>query len=165
MGTRVSPGITSFIGGEVSALRTARIDVEGYNASSTTMKNFIPQVEGPLKKRPGTVYCGEAALGAQDGFYNARLVPFIFNDQSSYVLHFYAGGGSQTSNQTIEVYQADGIKLATTMVHTYDSEELDDIQFEQIADVMYVTHPNHATITITRTTSITFTASTYDLLT
>ena len=50
----VKPALTQFNGGEISPQLEGRTDWDKYNYSAKLCKNFIPLVEGSLKRRGGT---------------------------------------------------------------------------------------------------------------
>lgn len=50
----IKPALTQFNGGEISPQLEGRIDWDKYNYSAKLCKNFIPLVEGSLKRRGGT---------------------------------------------------------------------------------------------------------------
>lgn len=86
----------SLAGGEISPALAGRVDLEKYQTSLKTCKNWIIHPQGGASVRAGT-----ALVGAVDDESNgARLIPFQFNTQQAYVLemgHHYmrpiANGG------------------------------------------------------------------------
>jgi hypothetical protein len=83
----IKPVINQFNGGEVSPDLEGRFDWDKYNYSAKMCKNFIPLVEGNLKRRGGTHF---VAKTEETPSFNVR---FIFN---------FVDGKSQTVQATID---------------------------------------------------------------
>lgn len=81
--SRASPIQTAFNAGEISPRLGGRVDLERYPVSCSRMRNFIPTVQGPAVKRPGTRYICPAPPGDEP-----RLVAFEFSRTQSYQLAF-----------------------------------------------------------------------------
>ncbi|MAE81604.1 MAG: hypothetical protein CMB80_02620, partial [Flammeovirgaceae bacterium] len=86
----------SFAAGELSQKLHGRFESELYKQGVKTLKNFVPLLQGPAKRRPGTYYAADAEQQAANG---SRLVPFYFGEEQSYVLEF--------SNTKIRFYSQD----------------------------------------------------------
>jgi hypothetical protein len=71
---------TSFNGGELSPLLDGRADLGKYANGCTVLENFLPTVQGPVYRRPGTRFVDD--LGSSDPV----LVPFIYNREQTYIL-------------------------------------------------------------------------------
>lgn len=69
----IKPALTQFNGGEISPQLEGRFDWDKYNYSAKLCKNFIPTVEGSLKRRGGTHFV--AVL--EGGFY--KHFSFVIN--------------------------------------------------------------------------------------
>lgn len=87
---------TSFNAGELSPRLKGRVDLAKYKNGCETLENFIPQVHGPVQKRPGTRFVKEV----KDSTKKVRLIPFEFNTEQAYILEvgdqyirFYMDGG------------------------------------------------------------------------
>ena len=65
-----------------------RTDYPNYKSALRQAENFLPLKEGPITKRPGTVYTG----GLVDPNDTARMIPFVFSTDDSYVLVFDPNG-------------------------------------------------------------------------
>lgn len=132
---KASPIQTSFNAGELAPQLKGRVDLEKYKNGCDTLVNFIPQIYGTARKRPGTRFVKEL----KDSSKKSRLIPFEFSTTQAYILEFgekylrfFANGG---------VVLDDGVpyEIATP----YSDDELFDIDFAQSADVVYLAHPNH----------------------
>jgi hypothetical protein len=82
---KASPVQTSFNAGELSPLLDGRTDLDKYAHALKRCENFIPTVQGPLKRRGGTRYIAPIKL---DSISKAWLVPFEIGNGSSYVCEF-----------------------------------------------------------------------------
>ncbi|WP_426271575.1 hypothetical protein ACN9MB_09115 [Dyella kyungheensis] len=132
---------TSFNAGEWSPLTYGRIDLPKRKAAMSSTLNYIPLLQGPQTRRPGTAYVAAAADANV-----VRLQPFQFNVFQAYVLEFtankirfYTNGGQLLSGGT--PYQ----------VNTpYAAADLANLYFTQSADVLYICHPNYPPATLSR---------------
>jgi hypothetical protein len=132
---------TSFNAGEWSPLTYGRIDLPKRKAAMSSTVNYIPLLQGPQTRRPGTTYVAAAADPNV-----VRLQPFQFNVFQSYVLEFtankirfYTNGGQLLSGGT--PYQ-----VSTP----YGAGDLPTLYFTQSADVLYICHPNYPPATLSR---------------
>ncbi len=78
--------VVNFSGGETSPRSRGRFDQPWYQTSAKKMVNFIAEIQGPARFRPGTVFSYQTRLGAV-----ARLIDFQVNDVLSYLLEFTPG--------------------------------------------------------------------------
>lgn len=81
---RAKPILTSFNGGELSPLLDGRVDQDKYFTGCKTLTNFIPTVQGPVRRRGGTRHVGLAKFGAK----RAWLADFVFSAGQAYILEF-----------------------------------------------------------------------------
>lgn len=73
---------TSFNAGQLSPYLSAAQDLKPYAAGGELVDNFLPTVEGPLTRRPGTAFLAPQA----DEGYEAVMIPFIFSATQRYQL-------------------------------------------------------------------------------
>jgi len=119
-----------------------RTDSPKYASGCEKMENFIALPHGGAKRRGGTRFINEV----KDSTKTTRLIPFEFSVDQTYVLEFgnnyirfYTNGGQvQSGGSTYEI--------TTTFAHT----EVNELQFAQNADVMWIVHPNHKPRKLTR---------------
>ena len=78
--------IVNFASGETSPKSRGRFDIASYNSSCRKLENFIAEVSGAARFRPGFKHLAPTRSRA-----NARLVPFQFNDEQAYMLEFSEG--------------------------------------------------------------------------
>lgn len=66
----IKPALTQFNGGEISPQLEGRLDWDKYNYSAKLCKNFIPLIEGSLRRRGGSHF---VALRKQLGKINLNI--------------------------------------------------------------------------------------------
>lgn len=81
---KVSPQQTSFNGGEFSELVYGRTDSERYKTGLAVCKNYLPTLQGPVIRRPGSKFIAE--ISGTDGEYKVRQIPFKFSTTQAYVI-------------------------------------------------------------------------------
>ena len=132
---KASPIQNSFNAGELSPQLKGRADLEKYRNGCEIMENFLPQIHGPAKKRPGTRFVKEV----KDSSKFTRLIPFEFSNTQAFAIEF--------GDETIRFFANGGIVLdgATPyeIASPYSDDELRDLEYAQSADVIYLAHPNH----------------------
>lgn len=138
---------TNWSAGELSPRLYARVDVAKYMNGAHTVENMIVQRFGGARKRGGTQYINTAKGGA------CRLIPFVFSVEQAYILEFGAAYIRIYTNGGIVESGGSPVEVATP----YTSAQLFDIQFAQSADVLYLTHPDHAPRKFSRTSATSFT--------
>ena len=128
-----------------------RTDFQKYFSGCTRLENFVVLPHGPVTRRPGTYYVSPVKTQTAQ----TRLIPFEFSTTQTYILEF--------GNQYIRFYKDDGqIESAGSpyeISSPYLTAELFDIKFAQSADVMYLTHNNHAVRKLSRTGHTSWTLS------
>ena len=140
---RTTLALTSFVSGEFGNKLTGRTDFEKYSSAAKTMENFLVHPQGAATRRVGTQYIASVKTAAN----KTRLIPFEFSTTQTYILEF--------GNTYIRFYKDKGQILdsgsAYEISSPYLTAELFDIKFAQSADVMYITHPNHEVMKLSRT--------------
>ena len=125
----------SFNAGELSPQIKGRTDLEKYSNGCDEMINFLPQVHGPARKRPGTRFVKEV----KDSSKFHRLIPFEFSTEQAYVLEF--------GDKTLRFYVNGGVLLSSGVPYEistpYSSGDLAALDFAQSADVVYIAHPDY----------------------
>jgi hypothetical protein len=138
--------ILAFNKGEMSPKIDCRADIDSYSSGCRRLENMIPSKYGCAERRPGTEYIDTAT-----GTLNI-LVPFIYSSEIAYVLEF--------SDQLIRVFY-DGTVLLNgasevTVSTDYLEADLRELQFYQIADTMWIVHPDYPPAKVTRTSAYVF---------
>jgi hypothetical protein len=134
----------SFTSGEISPSIQARADLVKYTTGLARCENFIVRSQGGVYSRPGTRFIGE--VGQSDK--RARLIPFEFNTEQTYVLVF-----EHLKMRVIKDggFVLDGAGPALFELATpYTEAQLSRISFTQSADTMTICHPSHAPRNLTR---------------
>jgi hypothetical protein len=85
----------SFVKGEISPLAADRTDEQMYANALQTAVNFFIRAEGGASNRPGLEFIGACSTNTPNGSY---LLPFIYNNEQSYVTEFAAGSTRLYSN-------------------------------------------------------------------
>lgn len=99
---KVSGVQNNFNGGEISSLLYGRPDVDRYKTGLKTCLNFIPLVQGPVERRPGSVFIKEVKTSS----LSTRLVRFEFSTTQAYILEF--------GNLYVRFYKDNGVILSST---------------------------------------------------
>ncbi len=80
---RASPGLVAFNSGELSPACESRTDIKQYTTGCFRLENFIPMVQGPVRRRPGTRFEAETKNSGL-----VFLMPFVFNVTESFMLEW-----------------------------------------------------------------------------
>lgn len=150
----IKPGQTSFAGGEASPFLYPRIDLAKYQTFLKTCLNFFVHPHGGVSNR-----CGFRKVEkTKDSSKKSRAVKYIFSDDQAYILEF--------GHEYIRFY-TDGVRVESTpgtpleVSTSYDEDDLRKLKFNSSADVIYITHPNYKTKTLTRYSATTWTLEDY----
>ncbi|MEY2701562.1 MAG: hypothetical protein RLY43_195, partial [Bacteroidota bacterium] len=132
----------SFAGGEFSTALDGRQDLDKYSTGLKTMKNFFATTQGGAANRAGTHFISAIKNSSK----KARLIPFVFSETTAYVLEF--------GDYYIRFYK-DGAQLqfggsSYEIVSPYSENDIANIKFTQLADVLYIAHPNYSPRTLSR---------------
>jgi hypothetical protein len=143
----------SFNTGEVSPMIGGRTDQQRYFNSCRTLENFVPLIQGGVRRRGGMAYAGAAKAVAY-------LIPFIFSRTDVYVLEF--------TDKIIRFWKYDAYGNPSQIpdsitplevVTTYTLAELPSVVVKQSADVLFIVHPAHAPAKLSRITETSWTLS------
>ena len=143
--------LSSFNSGELSRRLDARVDVAKYFSGCRILENFILRVEGGATKRPGTYYVNAAKHDDK----TTILRRFVFSSDQAYILEF--------GDYYIRFYINSGrIEVTGTPVEVttpYKYSEVRSCRFVQSADILHITHNNHAPRKLERTSHVDWTLS------
>lgn len=124
----------NFNGGEISPLLLRRYDLDVFGRGCRQMQNMIPRKYGNAEKRAGTQYIASTKYGSGK---SARLVTFSYSTDVVFFLEFgdryirfFTDGG---------IVMKDGVPYE--IVSPYDEDTIGDIDWKEINDVVYITHP------------------------
>jgi hypothetical protein len=127
----------SFTSGEISPSLQARADTVKYATGLNLCENFFVRAQGGVYSRPGFRFIG--TLDDQDKV--ARLIPFSFNTEQTYILVF--------EHLKIRVIKDGGYVLVGAgpaifeLATPYTEAQLSRLGYTQSADIMTITHPDH----------------------
>lgn len=134
MNTRIA--LHNFTGGELSEWPlSARYDLAKYKTGCKKQRNFICELHGDLRRRPGTFFCED--LGGP-----AALVPFQFSTDynQNYCLVFQAGKIRIAQNYG---FVLDGSGNPVQITTPYAEADLENIYYGQSGDIMYLAHRSY----------------------
>ena len=117
----------NFTSGELSPHIWMRTDLQQYRNGTKEMLNFLPIVEGGLKRRGGT-----AVTAATEGA--VRILPFIISHSVAYLLVFKA--------LSIDVLDSNGT-LIKSLATLYTEEEIHEINYTQNRYQFFIAHSEH----------------------
>lgn len=151
----VAPLQSTFLGGEFSPLLYGRVDTDRYSEALDTCLNYIPTIQGPLVRRPGTYFVAETETMTEA----SRLVSFEFSTTQAYILEF--------GNEYVRFYRnhgqiLDGNDDPYEVSTPYAEDDLFQLKFTQSADVLYITHPAYEPRKLSRTGHTSWTLTTIE---
>lgn len=156
---RVQQVITDFSTGEISPLSEGRVRTNQYNSACRKLENFVVSARGGVRRRSGLNFVNKTKLNGP-----ARLIPFIFNREQSYVIElgdkymrFHRSDGTivQGSTRSADKYGDQCKRRFLNDVSTYAEgdpyeiatpwsiDEVWDIHFAQANDIMLMVHEDH----------------------
>ncbi|MEO3472923.1 hypothetical protein AAFN86_13725 [Roseomonas sp. CAU 1739] len=127
---------TSFAAGELAPELLGRGDIGAFDNGARRLRNVFIQPTGGVTRRPGLRHVTPLP-GA------ARLIPFEFNTEQTYLVVLTAG--------LLRVYQGDA--EVAVLGGPWHGWMLPQIAFTQNADTLLLTHPEMAPQRVTRTAS------------
>ena len=131
----------SFAGGELTPALYGRTDLQKYDVGASRLENMIVLRYGGATRRPGFRYVAKTQGGRK-----ARLIPFQYSTEQSYVLEFTEGFVRIFTQGGIIVKDGNPLTIPTK----YKEADLPDIKYTQSADVLFLVHVNHPPMTLTR---------------
>jgi hypothetical protein len=139
-------GQWSFNGGELSPRMLGRTDQAIYAVAVEEMLGWLPLLQGPATAAPGTIYVATAAGPC-------RLISFEFNPTQGYSIEASAAKFRFFTNDA-RIETAPGV--AYEVAHPYSLSELQQLDFWQSNDVLYLAGANKKPKKLTRLTATTF---------
>ena len=140
-------GVVSMNAGKMTPLVDARSDIGKYSSGCRILENMIPRIYGPVERRPGTLYIAEV----EDMSKKSRMFSFIYSATVAYKIEF--------ADKIINVYYG-STEVDSNIATPYLEADLPQLQFEQSADVMWITHPSYAPRKFSRTSVTEFSLDT-----
>ena len=131
---KINPVQTNFTAGELSGRLSGRIDVDRYNNGAERIENYIPLVEGGLRRRYGLRQVAPAKNAVA-----TRLIRYVYSRAEKYVLEFGAG--------YVRVFSLSGqvtsggapLEVATP----YGAADLAQLEYVQSTDSLVIAHPGY----------------------
>ena len=134
----------SFTGGEISPSLQARTDAAAYHTWLKSAQNMWVHPQGGISNRPGTQYMGAAKYADKD----CRLYSFPISEDEAYIieagayyLRFYTSGGAVLDEQQAP------LEIETP----YSAQEVQRLRTAQYNQTLYLAHPAHPLMCLTRT--------------
>ena len=136
-----SPSLTSFNTGQITPLLDARSDFPKYNSACRMAENVFVTAHGAITRRQGTKYIVECNDPC------AILIPFEYSTGDTYVIE--AGGGY------MRFFRNGGVILNGNVPYyistDFDSNELENLQWAQADNTMYIVDGTDPPQKLTRT--------------
>ena len=146
---------TNWSSGEISPLTRGRVDVAQYQSGAEQIRNFHIKSQGSLWRRSGSEYLGSVKTGTSETI----TYEFEFSNIQAYILEF-GNYYMRIWKDGALVESAPGVPVE--VVTPWESGDLGELYFAQSADVLYVSHPDYPTRTISRTSDTAWALATYD---
>lgn len=134
--------VTAFNGGELSPYMDARTDVAKYRSGCRRLENMVVLPYGGVYRRSGTEFLGEAKFADR----RCRLIPFNFSTNTRFVLEFGHLYMRVWGNNSLVM---DG-GVPFEIVTPYTEDQLRELQYAQLNDIMYIAHGSHAPMKLSR---------------
>lgn len=129
----------SFASGEFSPAVQGRKSFDGYKSALKKVENYLVGDKGQLIRRMGFRAVAETKSSGV-----ARLIPFEFNVEQTYILEF--------GDLYMRVYKNNAqLGAPYEIVTPYAADDLEELWYEQINDVVYITHPDYNVRKLSRT--------------
>lgn len=135
----------SFAGGELSDSMYGRVDINKYDSGAATLKNFTVQRYGGVRNRNGFRHIG-VTYGGKRAFY----IPFLYNADETYIIEVTAGHCRFLYNGQYIVEDNGEPYTISNNLNPADLQGICKIKYTQSADVLFIVHPDHYPMTLTR---------------
>ena len=136
---------SSFAGGELSPSMYGRTDIAKYDSGAAVLRNFFVLRYGGAANRPGFKFIAQTYNNKK-----AVLIPFMYSTDQNYIVEITAGRCQFYTDGGI-VVKEDGTPYSIENFFTdKDLEDAAKIKYTQSADVLFIVHPAHAPMTLTR---------------
>lgn len=136
---------SSFAGGELSPSMYGRTDTAKYDSGAAVLRNFFVLRYGGAANRPGFKFIAQTYNNKK-----AVLIPFMYSTDQNYIVEITAGRCQFYTDGGI-VVKEDGTPYSIeNFFADKDLEDAAKIKYTQSADVLFIVHPAHAPMTLTR---------------
>ncbi len=143
--------------GEISPLLEGRVDLKPYINGLKTCLNFIPLAQGPITRRPGTMYVAPPKFPAKA----CRLERFEFSTVQAYII--------EIGDLYFRFFRNEGrlenpVGTPVEVVTPYPEAEVFNVRGCQSADTLYLTHGKYAQRKLIRNSSVSWSLTQIDFL-
>jgi hypothetical protein len=122
-----------------------RTDIAKYDSGAAVLRNFFVLRYGGAANRPGFKFIAQTYNNKK-----AVLIPFMYSTDQNYIVEITAGRCQFYTDGGI-VVKEDGTPYSIENFFTdKDLEDAAKIKYTQSADVLFIVHPAHAPMTLTR---------------
>lgn len=136
---------SSFAGGELSPSMYGRTDIAKYDSGAAVLRNFFVLRYGGAANRSGFKFIAQTYNNKK-----AVLIPFMYSTDQNYIVEITAGRCQFYTDGGI-VVKEDGTPYSIeNFFADKDLEDAAKIKYTQSADVLFIVHPAHAPMTLTR---------------
>lgn len=136
---------SSFAGGELSPSMYGRTDIAKYDSGAAVLRNFFVLRYGGAANRPGFKFIAQTYNNKK-----AVLIPFMYSTDQNYIVEITAGRCQFYTDGGI-VVKEDGTPYSIeNFFADKDLEDAAKIKYTQSADALFIVHPAHAPMTLTR---------------
>jgi hypothetical protein len=132
---RTQNSLVSFNAGELSPLLDARADIDKYRNGCRQLQNAVVETYGAARRRVGTQFIAET----NDHDRKSRLIDFQFSTATTFTIEL----GHEYMRFFSNGAQVEVLGVPYEIASPYEEDELFAVQYAQINDVMYLTHPDH----------------------
>ncbi len=126
----------TFNGGELTEFMDPRVDTAKYSKGCQTLENFTPMPFGTILSAPGTEHITTTKYADR----KARLVPFSFSKDDDLM-------EIEVGHEYFRFFLNQAPVLDGAAVYEesspYQEEDLFELQFEQINDIVMIVHPDY----------------------
>lgn len=136
---------SSFAGGELSPSMYGRTDIAKYDSGATVLRNFFVLRYGGAANRPGFKFIAQTYNNKK-----AVLIPFMYSTDQNYIVEITAGRCQFYTDGGIVVKEDGSPYSIENFFADKDLEDAAKIKYTQSADVLFIVHPAHAPMTLTR---------------
>ena len=141
----------AFTGGELTPLLSARPDQARYQTGCRKLRNMVCIPQGAATRRPGFRFLGKTKdqPTTERPTGGVRIDSFVYSVEQTRILEF--------GHLYMRIWRGDLLLSKPTDVTTpyeivtpYTADDIESLLIHQIADVVYITHPKHRPMKISR---------------
>lgn len=136
---------SSFAGGELSPSMYGRTDIAKYDSGAAVLRNFLVLRYGGAANRPGFKFIAQTYNNKK-----AVLIPFVYSADQNYNVEITAGRCRFYKDGDIVKYDNGTPYSIENFFEDKDLENPAKIKYTQSADVLFIVHPEHSPMTLTR---------------